>query len=284
MNKQLLLLTALMPCAIMAQGEESGSVIPPAKVIGGVSDGRPSPPVVPKVLPKYKIHWSQTHHKNGQKITVNHVETPVKAVAPSVVPLSDKELARRSREFAKALGENKPSGGFFTVSATIYDHETTLVHWWHEGAKFSAYSNVDWNHLEGFASFEGRGKHYTMLLLSANTSMKSLGKSRQKGYGVTIPELPPLPVLAEKGPRYMVVGGDEKNEEAMEFIEAIHDLYAAEKTRLITAYTEREKNQKIRAKQQEELKRNPPPKKDVVINFWENKPAKKDQSVGKEAK
>ena len=77
----------------------------------------------------------------------------------------------------------------------------------------------------------------------------------------------------------MVIQGDETNERAMEFIEAIHDLYAAEKPRLIAAYLEREKNHVIWREKQEELRKNPPPKPDLTINFWKRDVEKERREV-----
>ena len=107
-----------------------------------------------------------------------------------------------------------------------------------------------------------------MMLFSGNVSIPSLENQNGQGYEVTIPEIPKLPNLAEKGARYMVIKGDETNERAMEFIEAIHDLYEAEKPHLIAAYHELEKNHALWREKQEELRKNPPPKPDLTINFW----------------
>ena len=78
---------------------------------------------------------------------------------------------------------------------------------------------MDWNHLGGFTGFEGRGKRYDLMLFSENTSLAELEKARKAGYRVDVPEIPRLPDLAAKGAAYMVTSGDDKNENAMEFIE-----------------------------------------------------------------
>jgi len=252
-----------------------------AKVIGRISDGQPSKLSVQEPLPVYKIHWSQVHHKNGQKIIVNRVEAPAQAKKLSVIPLTEEDIAKRDEAFAKMLAESKPLGGFFTVSAIIYDHRVTKVRWWHKGVSFSGWSNLDWNHLCGFASFEGRGKQYSMILLPSNTSIKNLQRMGEVGYEVKIPVIPKLPKLEESGPSYMVTEGDEKNEEAMEFMEAIHDLYAAKAGNLVAAYNKRQKQDEIREGKKRKLRLNPPPKKDLIINYWKIKNPKKDQSQTK---
>jgi len=252
-----------------------------AKVIGGVSDASPSPAEPAKVLPEYKVHWSTVRQKRDHKVIINKVEAPAVAVRQSVKELSQEEIESQNERVLKWISEIKESGGFFTVSATIYDHKATYVEWWNGDEKFAAWSNVDWNHLGGFHEFEGRGKRFSFMLFSGNTSMASLKRDMASDYRDTLPVIPKLPSLTTSGASYMVVKGDEKNDAAMEFIEAIHDLYAAEKVMLKTAYQERLKNWKISAARQKELKDNPPPKKDETINYWEIKPSKNDQSETK---
>ena len=71
----------------------------------------------------------------------------------------------------------------------------------------------------------------------------------------------------------MVISDEQDNEEAMEFMEAIHDLYAAEKGTLIRAYQQRERAKKER---KEFLRLNPPKPEDFEISFWNN-----DENVSK---
>ena len=54
---------------------------------------------------------------------------------------------------------------------------------------------------------------------------------------------------------------------ALEFLEAIHDLYEEKETELIEAHEKRVADQIAR---QEQLRLNPPKKKDVEVHFWNN--------------
>ncbi|MEN8738129.1 MAG: hypothetical protein ABF337_12855 [Akkermansiaceae bacterium] len=244
-----------------------------AKVIGGISDGKPSAPQPPKKIPEFKVHWSTVHQKKDHKVIFNKVAAPnlPKLVPQPVDELSMAEIERRHEEVKKWISDVKESGGFFIVSATVYDHKTTHVRWWNGKEEYACYSNVDWNHLGGFHEFEGRGKRFNMILFSANASTARMRKEVEAGYRNSLPEIPKLPALAAKGAAYMVVKGDEDNEEAMEFMEAIHDLYDANRAELVSAWREREKNHKLYLKQREEQERNPPPKPDVIINYWKEK-------------
>ena len=249
-----------------------------ARVPGKISEGRPSVklPMSQEPLPDYTIHWSQVKYVDGQKFTINRIEPPI---IPSKEEITEEEKAQQEKEFQESLKTLKPSGGAFMVFATIYDHKTTLVSFFHEGKKYKVWSNLNWNHLGGFATFEGRGKRYDMMLLPTNASIERLKAEIEQGHEVTLPTIPQLPDLATKGPHYTVIEGDTKNDEAMEFIEAIHDLYVAEKVRLVTAYEERLKNRQIQALKDAELRKNPPPKPDITINFWERDVVKERQEA-----
>jgi len=252
-----------------------------ARVPGGISDGRPSPrKAAVKPIPDYKIHWSQIKYVNGQKFIINSIEPPV---LPLKVQLTTEEIEKQDKEYQELLKTLKPAGGTFMVFATIYDNQKTLVTFNHEGVSFRCWSNIDWNYLNGFVSFEGRGKRYSMMLLPSNASIERIKEDIAKGHELILPAIPPLPDLATKGPHYTVIEGDTENDDAMEFIEANHDLYAAEKTRLIAAHAERLKDQKIQALKDVELRKNPLPKPDITINFWKRDVVKERQKAAAKA-
>ncbi len=241
----------------------------PSRIVGEIADGKPSPPAPPKKQPNFKIHWSKSHQVNGQSITFNKVAAlpPADMEQKSVEPLGQAEITRRARKIEQWIESVKQSGGFFTVSATIYDHKTTYVRWWNGKEEYACYSNVDWNHLGGFHEFVGRGKRFSMILFSANSSIKQMREDKRAGYRNSLPKIPSLPNLATHGARYMVIKGDEGNDDAMEFIEAIHDLYDENKAALVKAWQERKKNHEIYRRKQEALRRNPKPKPPLVINW-----------------
>ena len=105
----------------------------PTKIIGGVSDGSPSPPAPPKALPEFTINWSTVHQKKDHKVIINKVQAPAPIIQHPAEPLDKEKVEQRARAIEKWVEDIKQSGGFFTVSATIYDHRITHVRWWHEG-------------------------------------------------------------------------------------------------------------------------------------------------------
>ena len=207
----------------------------------------------------HKIYWSQVRHQDGRKITVNRVAPPepVQIAPTESLPENDEQAQRDMEQFIAEYG------GSFLITATIYDHRLTKVKWQHDGEKFEAVSNIDFNHLNSITSFKTRGKNYSFMLLAVNAPLTDL--KRQASAETDLASYQKLKGLE---PSYTVTKGDLNDEAAMEFIEAIHDLYAAEQPRLIAAYEARLRNEKIRAEQLAELRENPPPKPDLTINFW----------------
>jgi len=258
----------LLSGMISAESEIEGFKVESAKIIFGLSDGRISPPSPPVILPKYSIQKTKVYRKNGQKFIISRVVAPVMMPKPVKPPPTAEELEAAVVKMEKIIADYKPSGGFFSVGVTVYDHQISQLRFRHDGGNYEVFSNIDWGEFGGFLRFEGRGKEFTMMVFSGDTSTKSLKQEIRYGYRSSMPKFPPLPILDDAGPIYMVIKGDEKNEVVMEFLEAVHDLYAEEKQVLVAAYTERLKNDVIRRKQEDKLRKNPPPKPDIRINYW----------------
>lgn len=262
-----LLIACLFSGVTQAQEAEPAGVPMPARVIGGISDGTPAPPAPPKVLPEYEVRKRQVVRKGGQKITINRVVPPV-AASPEE-PQPEDPIQPQS---------TLPHGGTFMVYATTYDDSLTYVRWNHDGRLHGAWSNANFKLLEGFVSFEGRGKQFTFMMLNGASSMEQLRAASADGNRYDLPEIVDFTELKAKNyPAYMLMEGDNKDKAAMDFIEAIHDLYEAEYQRLVAAQAERQKNRAIRAIEEEQLRLNPPPKPDVTVNYWKKAPEPKEE-------
>lgn len=154
----------------------------PAKIISGISDGRITPPSPSRVLPEYKIQKTKSYHANGQKFIINRVVAPVLPPKPVKPQPTAEELELAAKQMEKIMADYKPSGGFFSVGVTIYDHKTSQLRFRYDGESYEVFSNVDWNQFGGFMRFEGRGKQFTMMVFSGNTSTESLKHEIQYGY------------------------------------------------------------------------------------------------------
>ena len=204
-------------------------------------------------------------------VTLQRIEPPsVPATLRNDEPPTAEEL-EAAAAFRATLELQKPVI-FFTAAATVYDQKATYVRWWaHKDGEIrlhECFSNIDWGNLGGFHTFESAGQRYTFLLFTDNRSLEDLRKARQDHPELALPALPAhLPDLGVAGPRYTSVGSVDDDDAGMDFMEAVHALYAVEQDRLVQARQDRERNRLLRL---EELRRNPPKPKDITIRFWRN--------------
>ncbi len=155
------------------------------------------------------------------------------------------------------------------VSATVYDNEKTLLRWWVSGdppRSFEAWSNIDFNHLCGFASFEYGDARYDLLMLVSRMDTEGWRKLLAE-HGRTL-ELPESPELPADRPAFILTKGDAEDEEGMAMMEGLHQLYAIDQDRLAAACEAREK---AHTEREAWLKANPPQPKDVTLRFWTGK-------------
>ena len=171
----------------------------------------------------------------------------------------------------------------YVVSATVYGNQVSVVSWWStnvgEEQKYTCFSNIDWNHLNGFHKFQGQGREFTFLLLQSSGSLEELRAAQEKG---EIPVLPrgvnQLAGIGVGAARYMMIAGDENNDPAMDFIEAIHETYDAEKPALVLAQNQRDLEMQERRRQIQAERDNP---KDVVIRYWRRDSNREENTTGR---
>jgi len=221
---------------------------------------------------QFEIFWGQQYREGGRNVTMQEVVAPIlPKIEKDEVELEPRPQLTKE-QLAELPEQNQTRMKYFSVSATIYNNRATFVRWWsHKDGQekmYECWSNVNWNHLGGMVSFRAREQEFTYLLMHGNSSLKALREARRENPEIKVPRIPKeLPRLRDSGPRYVMMNGDERDDDAMEFIEAIHDLYAAKQRELRRAYRKRERARLARI---EELKRNPPQPKDIEISFWNN--------------
>ncbi len=244
------------------------------RILGTVADGTPPPPAPVPVMPDYRVLDTVVSEQGGRTVTVHRVEPPdlperlASTPAPEI-DLDDPEVQtwlEQQRQEAKKLR-------LTIISATVIDHEVTLLRWWVFGdgdgkppEAFSAYSNVDFNHLAGFGSYEVGDVQFGLLMGLGNTDTEARRKLFEE-HGVEYKELE-IPELPAGEPAYVITGGDTTNEEGVALIDGLHKLYKNEKDRLIAAYEGREA---ARIEREAFLKAHPPKPKDITIHFWRTK-------------
>lgn len=257
--------------AIADEPEDTAALIDgEASLIGGVADGTPAPPAPPRPLPEVRVLNSSVRHEGGRTITMNRVAPPELPEPPPPKPLPELTDEEMEALLAQAQ-ENARETRFALVSATVYDHEKTLLRWWIPGDRernlepreFQGWSNVDFFHLGGFHSFEYEGIEF-LLIMALGGIDTEVWEARLALYGREL-DLPESPELPDDGPAYVVTDGSPDDTEGMKVMDGLHALYAKEKVRLAAAYEARE-----RAREEREafLRANPPKPKDTVIHFW----------------
>lgn len=259
-----LILYSLVGASSLGSAQDASEA---AKILGELSDGSPALKVETLEIPRFDIIHAITTHKQDHSVSMCRVERPaeVLSLSPSI---RESQIEHSSQETTVDPG-NRESPLGFGVSSTVVDRQATIVEWWsfsgNAATKFRAVSNIDWTFLQGFISFQARGEQFTFMHFPSSVNTRELRQLRREGYNVEIPRIPRHLPSIRRGARYVMLEGDESNEEAMEFIEAIHELYDVEKRQLKTAHRMRKRNYRKRARQ---LQLNPPPKENVTVHYW----------------
>jgi len=238
------------------------------EILGGISDGTSPPPKPPKVLPELPVIREISHIDTGRMIRMKRVEDPGYPEPEPMVQSDDDEesfwmsLSDEQKEEIEAMN----NALVFSVSATVVDHRATRLHWRHNGKIYEAWSNVDFNHLTGFARFKVDGRYYDPYFGIGNTSSE-------------MEDVEKAPDFPTRQPTFILTRGDAGDTDALEGVEALHTLYRAERGRLKTAY---EKREMTSLERQRYLEANPPKPRDVTIQFWKRELS--DNSAGRETR
>jgi hypothetical protein len=158
----------------------------------------------------------------------------------------------------------------FFVTATVYDHERTLLRCRPNGineAEIKAWSNVDFNHFSGFCNFEARDvdgelRRYALLLVIINDN-SGLRQLRLASKGIAY-EGPDVPLLPADRPAF-VIETENPEVEGIKLLEDLHALYRVEGVRMAAACAARQEAYELR---KASLMANPPRPKDVTVHFW----------------
>lgn len=255
--KTLALLTISLACSLPLQAQDDNA----AKLVGPVSDGTPAEPAPPKELPAFTVRSTIVRQLEDRKIIMQRVADPqLPDPPPPPAPATKEELEalRASPEWQERIDNHKESK-LILLSATVVDGRATFVRWYHEGEEYQAWSNVNFNHLSGFAEFESDRTRYAFIMAVGDIIT-------DKKHKLEWPGKPPE--LGVDYPAFTLVKGDESKGDALAMMIALHDLYENEQDKLVAAHKGR-----LRASAEREawLRANPPQPQDTVIQFWPRK-------------
>jgi hypothetical protein len=260
------MLALVFTCSASAQDQPS--------IEGAVADGTPPPPVEKKAWPAVEVREVHERVLSDRKVTLQRIKNPglpdPTPLAPPP-PLTEAELPvlRESPEWKAMVAKHQESRLLF-ISATVYDHQKTLVRWYGNGSpmkSFAAWSNIDFNHFSGMGGFKSGGISYHFMMGVGNhDTVRWRARLEEAGREYEEPQAPELPVGE---PGFVLVEGDPNDAEGLAPIRGLHELYKTEAARLAAAYAGRER---ARAEQEAYLKAHPPVPEDIVINYWKVQP------------
>lgn len=234
---------------------------------GILSDGTPSPPPPPKVQHEFKVISTEEIPLERRKMIINRVEDPgfpdPTPPAPAVIDPATVAAFKNSPAYLDWQERQTHTTSLF-LSASVVDHRATLLRWWEGGKEYQAWSNLDFKYLTGFGSFRKGDRHFVTFMGVGDISSASLREESMFDIPADLPT---------GAPDFRMIQGAAGESEGYDAIVALHELYATDGERLRTAYELREARQKAA---EEELRRNPPIPKDIVLNFWKVEPPKKE--------
>jgi len=198
-----------------------------------------------------------------QKTILQKVRDPNLRVQPTLEPEVHAPTANGSQ--SQATGGLAAPAGVETflvmVSATVYNHERTFVSWTIIGQEgkaqeYEAWSNVDFNLLSGFTSYEVEGIQYGLSM-----GVRDAGDT---------PDDRRLLRTAPKFPQgkasYILTKGEIHDRVAETAIRGLHEIYRQDSQRLREAYRGRER---ARLAHERIEKASPPPAEEVTIRYWQ---------------
>jgi hypothetical protein len=255
-----------------------------ARILHPIPDGTPPPPAPPK--PEYpiasrEILSTKTHQQGGRDITIRRIK-PI-ALPPPPAPA---EPAAVSEEFTQRLAEYReahPRSGMLFLGATVYRPKDgpprSLVRYWPEGGReITFWSSANFALIAGgIQSFADREGHEHHIFMSWGTvdidRMTELLAANGRTY--LTPEIPDFP---EGKATYQIIG-QAPPAKHLAAIQALHDIYHNDHTKLLTAYQGREQ---ARIEREAYLKANPPQPQNITLNYWRTtKPAADRKGVSK---
>ncbi len=272
-----------LPLALLHAGEmppAAGRAHIPHKIPDGSPPPPPSPRPVWRVAPS-DILSEKNHRQGGRTITVREIK-PIALPpppGPTPPPVVSPELRRRVEEYRR----NHPRHQTISLGATVYrlDHNKTRTHfhiWGHGGeAPVSFWSSGDFSLLAGIGAFTDRhGQTRALFMIHSVIDIPRLTRaSAARNRQFTPPEMPALP----DGETTFVISKGQADDELLAAIGAIHEILADPTQNLALREAAAKRMVAARARE-EELGKNPPQPKNIILNHWRVQPPTAGQQGG----
>jgi hypothetical protein len=265
----------------------------PATITGPIADGTPPPPVPPK--PPLNLTVLRSHQQPMRvdqpaplpvmpatthtiKTTIEIVKRPPPAPAPAPPAVPSPPLDAAALARLAALRAERRSTELVFLSATVYDHQRTLLRWHPNGRpdqEMTAWSNLDWNDFCGLGSYTWNNRKFVLFMGIGNESTAArAGGARRTDRAGQASQAPALPT---GGPAFVVTQGDPTDPAATDLITGLHELYQTEGPRLKAARLGREQANRER---EAAIRAHPPIPADIIIRCYPcERPAKRQPAA-----
>ncbi len=219
------------------------------------------------------IDEKQAPREDGSRLIVRRVAPPdIPEVEPEPLPDPFAELTDEERAIVEAYGLTAAEVRYLSrfdfkrhvvvpLSATIYEGGITRIRWRHGGQEYTAYSNIDFNHLRGARGFESPDGdvYYTLNMGIGDAVREGLSDDR-----------PRLPEFDAGRAEYVVDVRDVAalDDDVLAPLDALHDWFEEHEPRL---KVETQRREAINAAWERYRQANPPEETDTVVKFWPKK-------------
>lgn len=228
------------------------------------------------VVPPIKFHVLERRKINlaDRSIILNRVAPPdLPEPPPAATPLPTPTAEQVAAYEAELKLQKKYE--LLCISATVYDHQVTVLRWSDENGSYLAYSNIDFMNFEGQGAFETSDTIYELIMLGVGEDSRDqiLAYNRsitpaEAAEGITPMDVPPsVTEFSRTHSEYIVVedAANPVSNAACAAIDAMHIYYDANKEKLIADHA---KMLSARLAKEAWDKEHPPIPKDTVVNFW----------------
>lgn len=215
----------------------------------------PSPPVV-KPVPVMRVDSAIIiPTKNSRTLTLLRGEASTLPDIPPPPPAAPPQ-AKRELTPEEVASNTYNRRHWLSVGATIYDHRTSAVHWYHPdtGEQYEAVCGFDLGLLGGTGGFIHNSESYSLMLMYSSLDSAVLRRFA-RNYVPALPEVMPDSILIVKGNPQDPIGTAP--------ITVLRDVIASERARLVTYQAARERYQAASAAWH---KANPPIPRDET--YW----------------
>lgn len=297
----IVLLSALPIAAQESVGEDTPAtqqdspIIEQTKVLTKIPDGTPPPPSPKPVLPVFRVKNTMIRHFEVSESPEMPELPPIQGTISSTVRLvEDPRLPqpvipphREVDPAQKALFMERLAKYVWPVRATvtihIYDRRRTEFRWsfWEKATtgesvrkQYIAWSNMDFTYFGHFCSYQvaqadGTAKKYDLMSwVTGIDSNRERLRCQRANKPYIAPEIPELPDMATSGAMFVIMGDDDDDPKAVDFLMDLHQLYQVEGARMERLFYAR---LKARNERKAYLLANPPKPKNLVLNYWRGK-------------